>query len=114
MQGTSDRSRTETYEDQGGLDPREAARLLAQTQRRAERELDFRSPWLSLLAAAAALIAFGSVWLSVRGQHPYKYPTVVGLLGLYAVLALRIGSVVYAHRRAQAGGSGRPGQRGRG
>jgi len=98
MQGTSDRGKTETYEDQGGLDPREAARLLAQTQRQAERELDFRSPWLSLLAAAAALVAFGSVWLSVRGQHPYKYPTVVGLLGLYAVVAIRIGSVLYAHR----------------
>jgi len=107
MQGTSDRGKTETYEDQGGLDPREAARLLAQTQRQAERELDFRSPWLSLLAAAAALVAFGSVWLSVRGQHPYKYPTVVGLLGLYAVVAIRIGSVLYAHRRATAGVSGR-------
>jgi hypothetical protein len=107
MQGTSDRSKTETYEEAGGLDPGEAAKLLAQTQRRAERELDFRSPWLSLLAAAAALVAFGSVWLSVRGQHPYRYPTVIGLLGLYAVVAVRIGSVLYAHRRATAGVSGR-------
>lgn len=100
-------SETETYEDEGGLDPRAAARLLAQTQRQAQRELDFRSPWLSLLAAAAALIAFGSVWLSVRGQHPYKYPTVVGLLGLYVVVAIRIGSVLSAHRHARAGVSGR-------
>jgi hypothetical protein len=107
MQGTAGRDKTETYEDQGGLDPREAARLLAQTQRQAERELAFRSPWLSLLAAAAALVAFGSVWLSVRGQHPYKYPTVVGLLGLYVVVAIRIGSVLNAHRRATAGVSGR-------
>lgn len=92
---------------EGGLDPREAARLLAQTQKQAQRELDFRSPWLSLLAAAAALIAFGSVWLSVRGQHPYKWPTPAGLAGLYVVIAVRIGSVLYAHRRAQAGVSGR-------
>jgi hypothetical protein len=69
--------------------------------------LDFRSPWLSLLAAAAALVAFGAVWLSVRAQHPYKGPTVVGLLGLYAVVAIRIATVVYAHRRATAGVSGR-------
>ena len=107
MNGTSDISTAETYGDEGGLDPREAARLLAETQRRTQRELDFRSPWLSLLAAAAALVAFGSVWLSVRGQHPYKYPTVLGLLGLYAVVAIRIGSVLYAHRRARAGVSGR-------
>jgi hypothetical protein len=107
MNGMSDIAKTETYEDQGGLDPREAARLLAQTQRRTRRELDFRSPGLSLLAAAAALVAFGSVWLSVRGQHPYRYPTVVGLLGLYVVVAIRIGSVLFAHRRATTGISGR-------
>jgi hypothetical protein len=106
MDGTYDKGTTETYEDEGGLDPREAASLLAQTQRRARRDLDFRSPQLSLLAAAAALVAFGSVWLSVRGQHPYKWPTPVGLLGLYAVVAIRIGSVVFAHRRATAGVSG--------
>ena len=106
MNGTSDVGRPGTYEGEGGLDPRQAARLLAQTQRQTQRELDFRSPWLSLLAAAAALVAFGSVWLSVRGQHPYRYPTVVGLLGLYAVVAIRIGSVLYAHRRASAGVSG--------
>src|ERR1035441_11123634 len=98
---------TDTREDEGGLDPREAATLLVQPQRQAQRGLDFRSPRLSLLAAAAALVAFGSIWLSVRGQHPYKYPTVVGLLGLYAVVAIRIGSGVYAHRRATAGVSGR-------
>ena len=107
MNGTSDVGKTGTYEDEGGLYPRQAARLLAQTQRQTQRDLDYKSPWLSLLAAAAALAAFGSVWLSVRGQHPYKYPTVVGLLGLYAVLAIRIGSVLYAHRRATAGVSGR-------
>jgi hypothetical protein len=38
MNGTSDSDTTETYEDQGGLDPRQAARLLAQTQRQAQRD----------------------------------------------------------------------------
>ena len=107
MNGTDDRGTTETSEDEGGLDPREAARLLAQTQRQAQRGLDFRSPWLSLLAAAAALGAFGAVWLSVRGQHPYKGPTPAGLVVLYAVVLIRIASVVFAHRRARAGVSGR-------
>jgi hypothetical protein len=98
---------TRTYGNEGGLDPRGAERLLVQTQRRAQRGLDFRSPWLSLIAAAVALVAFGTLWLSVRGQHPYKGPTAVSLVVLYAVVAIRIATVVYAHRRATAGVSGR-------
>jgi hypothetical protein len=92
---------------EAGLDPRVAARLLVQTRRQAQRGLDFRSPRLSLLAAVVALVAFGAVWLSVRGQHPYKGPTAVSLVVLYAVVLIRIGTVVYAHRRATAGVSGR-------
>jgi len=107
MNGTSDRDTTDTYEDEGGLDPRAAARLLEQTQRQAQRGLDFRAPWLSLLAAVVALVAFGAVWLSVRGQHPYKGPTAVALVVLYTVVLIRIGTVLYAHRRARAGVSGR-------
>jgi hypothetical protein len=53
------------------------------------------------------LVAFGAVWLTVRGQHPYKGPTAVALVILYAVVAIRIATVVYAHRRARAGVSGR-------
>lgn len=96
----------EIYEDEGALDPHGAARLLAQTQRQAQRGFEFRSPWLTVLAAAMALVAFGAVWLSVRGQHPYKGPTAVALVVLYAVVLIRIGTVVYAHRRAKAGVSG--------
>jgi len=107
MNGTSDIGQSESYENEGELDARAAARLLEQTQRRTQRELDFRSPWLSLLAAAVVLVAFGAVWLSVRGQHPYKGPTAVALVVLYAVVLIRIATVVYAHRRARAGVSGR-------
>jgi hypothetical protein len=111
MNGTRDRGDTKTSDEGGGLDPRVAANLLVRTQRQAQRELDFRSPWLSLLAAAGVLVGFGAVWLSVRGQHPYKGPTPAGLIVLYAFVVIRIGSVVYAHRRAQAGVSGRSAQR---
>src|ERR1039457_1056258 len=107
MDGTSDIGQSEPCENEGELDPRAAARLVEQTQRRTQRELDFRSPWLALVAAAVVLVAFGAVWLSVRGQHPYKGPTAVALVVLYAVVLIRIGTVVYAHRRARAGVSGR-------
>ena len=61
-----------------------------------------------MLAAVVVLVAFGAVWLSVRGQHPYTGPTAVSLVVLYAVvLVSRIGTVAYAHRARTAGVSGR-------
>ncbi len=69
--------------------------------------MDFRSPWLSLVAAAVVLIGFGAVWLSVRAQHPFKGPTAASLVVLYALVLIRIGTVLYAHSRASAGVSGR-------
>ncbi len=92
--------------DEGGLDPREAARLLEQTRREAQRRFDLSSPLLSVLGAAVVLLALGAVWLSVRGQHPYKGPTAAGLLVMYGILACWIGVVVTFRRRAMAGVSG--------
>ena len=107
MNPMSDIGGAGTYEDEGGLDPHDAARLLAQTQRKAQRELDFHSPWLSVIAAGAVLVGFGAVWLSVREQHPFKGPTAVSLVVLYLLVAIRIGTVLYAHSRATAGVRGR-------
>lgn len=53
------------------------------------------------------MVGFGAVWLSVRGQHPFKGPGAVDLVILYALVAIRIGTVVYAHRHVTAGVSGR-------
>jgi hypothetical protein len=107
MNGTFDMGKAEGHGDETGLDPREAAQLLDRTTRQAERGLDFHSPWLSLFAAAVALVGFGAVWLSVRGQHPFTGPPAVSLVVVYVLVAIRIATVVYAHRRASAGVSGR-------
>ena len=56
------------------MEPREAARLLAQTQADARRSLDLRAPWVSLVAAVVVLAGFGIVWLNVRDQHPFTGP----------------------------------------
>lgn len=107
MEGPPDTGQSETSQDEAALDPREAARLLSETRRQAQQGFDFRTPGLSLIAAAVVLAAFGAIWVSVRGQHPYTGPTPAGLAVLYALVAVRIGTVVYAQRRAQAGVSGR-------
>src|SRR5690348_63027 len=108
MSEASHTGNTDAFEDESGMDPRGAASLLERTQQQAQRGLDFRSPWLSLLAAGVVFVGFGAVWLSVRGQHPYTGPTAASLVVLYALVLVRIASVLYdAHRRASAGVSGR-------
>lgn len=88
------------------MDPRDAARLLAQTQADARRSLDFRAPWVSLVAAVVALAGFGIVWLNVRNQHPFIGPSPASLAVFYALIALRIATVIYAYSRARTGISG--------
>ncbi|MGH2867130.1 MAG: hypothetical protein ACRDNK_06115 [Solirubrobacteraceae bacterium] len=62
---------------------------------------------LAVLGAAVVLVALGAVWLSVRGQHPYKGPAAAGLVVMYGILVCWIVVVVAFKRRATAGVSGR-------
>lgn len=95
-------------DDEGGeLDPREAAALLEQTTRQAEREFDIRPPLLMLAGAVTVLVAYGAVWLSVRHQHPYTGPTGTALAVLYGTLAVWIVLVTTVTRRALSGRSSR-------
>lgn len=41
-------------------------------------------PWLLVIRAVMVLAAYGAVWLSVRGQHPYTVPTVAAIPGVFA------------------------------
>ncbi|MGH8303035.1 MAG: hypothetical protein ACRET5_16380 [Steroidobacteraceae bacterium] len=108
MNGPYDSGSLRTGVDEGGgLDPEQAARLLDHSSRRAQRELEFSSPWLSLLAAVTTLVALGAVWLSVSGQHPYKGPTPAGLSVFYVAIFARIATYAWAAQRATAGVSGR-------
>ena len=93
--------------EEARMQPREAARLLTQTQADARRALDFRAPWVSLVAAVVALVAFGIVWLSVRDQHPFTGPSLASLAAFYGLIALRIATVIYAYAHARTGVSGR-------
>jgi len=94
-------------EEPAELDPRSAAQLLDETTRQAQRQFDPRPPFLTLVAAFVVLIAYGSVWLSVRHQHPYAGPTHTALAVLYGTLAAWVVLVIVVLGRAGSGIGGR-------
>jgi hypothetical protein len=91
----------------GTFDPREAAALLEQTRRQARRQFQPEQPWLLAIRAVLVLAALGTVWLSVRGQHPYKGPGGSALLVVVAFVVINFTATVAVRRRATAGVSGR-------
>ena len=72
MQGTHDIDETATAGDGDELDPREAARLLAQTEREARRQFEFSPPWITALMGAIILVSLRRAVAFDRGQHPYS------------------------------------------
>jgi hypothetical protein len=103
----SNNRETTTAETDGDFDPRQAARLLRRTTLDARRNFEPFPPWLLVARAFLALSAYGAIWLSVRGQHPYAHPTaavipvgvIVGVLNAIATVAVA--------KRATAGLGGR-------
>jgi hypothetical protein len=91
----------------GSFDPQQAAALLDQTTQQARRRLEPAQPWLLVIRAVLVLAVCGAVWLSVRGQHPYKGPTAAVLPVVFAFVVVNFGATVAVARRATAGVSGR-------
>jgi hypothetical protein len=98
---------TATTGNDGSFDPREAAALLNQIRRQARRRFEPAQPWLLAIRAVLVLIAFGAVWLSVRGQHPYKGPSAWALLIVAAFVIVNYAATAAVRARATAGIRGR-------
>ena len=93
--------------DGGSLGPEQAAALLDQTTQRARRKLQPSPPWLLATRAVMVLAALGVIWLSVRGQHPYKGPTAADIPVLIGFVVVNFAATVAVRARAVAGVSGR-------
>ena len=106
MQGTHDIDETTTANDGDGLDPREAARLLAQTKRDAQRQFNLSPPWITAFMGLVILLGYAALWLSTRGQHPYSGPSAGAIVLVYVAVAVAIALSVKVYRRATAGVSG--------
>jgi hypothetical protein len=106
MQGTHDIDQDAPADNGEAFDPHEAARVLADARREAQREFSLTPPLISVLMGAIILGAYVALWLSTHDQHPYKGPS-LGVVGLvYGAVAVSIAVSATVYRRATAGVSG--------
>lgn len=89
------------------FDPQQAASLLDQTRQQARRQLAPSPPWLLAIRGVMVLAALGAIWLSVRGQHPYRGPTSSDAPVLIAFIVLNFAATVTVRQRAMAGVRGK-------
>lgn len=92
--------------DSGGFGPQEAAALASQAGKQAKRRFEPNPPLLSAIRALAVLAAYGAIWLSVRGQHPYRGPNGWVIAVAYTLVFVIIGASITATRQATAGVGG--------
>jgi hypothetical protein len=99
--------RTTATADGDGFGAREAAALLDQSTVQARRQFEPYPPWLLAVRAGLALIAYGALWLSTRGQHPYLHPTAALAPVAVAVGVINVIATLTVAKRATAGIAGR-------
>jgi hypothetical protein len=102
MQGTEDIDHTKANDGEA-LDPREAARLLAETRSDARRQFSFSPPWITAFMGLFVLVGYGALWLSTRGQHPYSGPSAGAVVLIYAAVGVSVGLSAKVYQRATAG-----------
>jgi hypothetical protein len=83
--------------------PQQAAALLDEATWEARRKLVPNPPWVLVTRGVLVLAACGAIWLSVRGQHPYKGPTNADIPILIAFIVVNFALAVGFRRRAGAG-----------
>lgn len=94
-------------DDGGVFSPQQAAALLTETVSQTRRRIEPTPPWLLVLRALGVLAAGVVVWLSVRGQHPYKGPTAVAIPVIIAFGVVNLVATLAVARRATQGIAGR-------
>jgi hypothetical protein len=94
MAGTTNGQDTD---DGPGMDALSAADIMQQAQEHAKSELTVNRPLLLGGAGLFYLLAYGTVWLAVRGQRPYQGPpgwTLGVVTGLVLIVVIMVAAVV--------------------
>ncbi len=89
-------------EDQD-MSVQEAAAIVQDARARARRELVISAPLVYLAWGLVWLIGYGVMWLSVRGQHPYRQPSGASIAAVFILAGFAVAAVLAVAHRAAAG-----------
>ncbi|HEY7433278.1 MAG TPA: hypothetical protein VH641_21370 [Streptosporangiaceae bacterium] len=92
--------------DEEMLDARTAAALVEQTQRRTRDLLEIKLPVVYAAWGIAWLLGLGAMWLSVRGQRPYRGPSAASSVILTVLLVAAVVITISVVTRATRGVGG--------
>jgi hypothetical protein len=85
----------------------EAAVIMQDARVRARKELAISAPVVYAAWSLVWLIGYGGMWLSVRGQHPYRAPAGVAIAAVFVLAGFAAAAVLVVAHRATAGIGGR-------
>jgi hypothetical protein len=97
-------------EDQD-MSVQEAAAVVHDAQIRARHEFVINAPAVYTAWGLVWLLGYGAMWLSVRGQHPYRSPSGVSIAAVFVLAAFAAAAVLIVARRAVAGVGGQSARR---
>jgi hypothetical protein len=86
-----------------GMSVQEAAAVVQDARARARRELVISAPLVYTAWGLVWLIGYGAMWLSVRGQHPYRGPSGVSIAAVFVLAGFAVAAVLVIVSRAVAG-----------
>jgi hypothetical protein len=92
----------DVVEDQG-MSVQDAAAIMQDARARARKELVISAPVVYAAWGLVWLIGYGAMWLSVRGQHPYRAPAGVSIAAVFVLAAFAAAAVLVVANRAAAG-----------
>ena len=89
-------------EDQD-MSVQEAAAVVQDARVRARRELVISAPLVYAAWGLVWLLGYGTMWLSVRGQHPYTGPSGVSIAVVFVLAGFAAAAVLVIISKAAAG-----------
>ncbi len=109
VSGTAGTGNGQDTDDGPDMDARSAAGIMRQAQVRARSELTVNRPLLLGSAGLVYLLAYGTIWLAVRGQRPYQGPPgwSLGVLVMLVLIAVIVTAAVVNRAVTGIGGQSR-------